>query len=265
MGEEHGGLSLDLRVLGRGGLDLGLQLADELLALFLQAQALAVELDHLPPGGAPRGLGVGDDGRDLAEGVVLLLGQAGVAGQDDVGGGVGHGLEVDAIGLVEQHGGLGVEFLQLLLHPGQDAVVVVVAEVGGGHTDGDHAQCEGDLVVGPGDGGDALGLGLDGGGAQGVLDGDRRPVPGGLGLLVGGVRGAGHESDRQQRGRGESGRPCHVAHGVLSVVGRGMPPESAQPALERMAHRFDAATFGEVMGTRRGRPLGARTEDHPER
>ena len=49
------------------------------------AHAAAFHLDGVAPRRRPRRLRVGDDRRDLAERVVVLLGQARVGGEDDVG------------------------------------------------------------------------------------------------------------------------------------------------------------------------------------
>lgn len=161
------------------------------VALLRQPHALSVVADHVAPRRRPGGLRVGDGGGDLAQRVVVLLGEARIGGEDHVRVGVGHGLEIDAVGLVEQDGGLGAQFGELLGDPRQQAVTVVVAEVGGGHTDGHHAQREGNLVVGPVDGGDPLRLGRDGRGAEGVLDDE--------GVALAGVRCA--RRGRLRRGR----------------------------------------------------------------
>src|SRR5699024_1322181 len=175
------------------------------------AHAGRVGGDHVPPGGAPGDVRVGDRGGDLAEGVVVLLGQSRVGGQDHARAGVGHALEVDPVGLVEEHRRLGAQLLELRLDPGEHAVVVVVAEVRRRHPGGDHAERERDLVVRPGDGGDHVDRRRDLGGAEGVVDARRvagagcagvAAVPsGGAGIRGGALGGAGGQGG----GEGEGG------------------------------------------------------------
>src|SRR5690625_5325413 len=78
---------------------------------------------HLAPGGAPGDLGEGHGRGDLAEGVEVLLGEPRVCGEDDLGPGVTHTLEVDAVGLVEEHRDLTAQLLELRLDPGKQPVV----------------------------------------------------------------------------------------------------------------------------------------------
>ena len=51
------------------------------------------------------------DGRGLGELVVLVLGDAGVRGKDDVRLAVVHSLEIDAVGVVKEDGQVGAELL----------------------------------------------------------------------------------------------------------------------------------------------------------
>ena len=185
VGEEHRLFTLDVRVRVGGRGDPLLEVGDEILALLLLADGLGLDLDVLAPRGAPGGLALreGDGRGDLGELVVLFLVESGVAGEDDVGLRVGDGLVVDAVGLVEQDRRLvtgGAQVVELVLHPGQD---VGAAEVGLGHADRDHAEGERDFLVLEVDGGDALGVGRDLGGAEGMLDGDVAAV----GAVVGGA------------------------------------------------------------------------------
>ena len=58
----------------------------------------------------------GNDRGNRGQGVVVLLCDAGIGAQDDVGFAVVDGLEVKTVGVVEQHGLLGPEFLVCLAH-----------------------------------------------------------------------------------------------------------------------------------------------------
>ena len=168
------------------------EVGDQLLALLGQAHRLAAHQDHVLDRRRPGDVRVGHDRGDLAERVVLVLGQAGVRRQDEVRLRGRDRLEGDAVGLVEEHRGLGAQLLELLLDPGQDAVIVVVAPARRAHADRHDAQGQRHLVVGPGDRGDPLGLGLDRGLAEGVLDGDGEGVGG---------RGGGRWCRRRPRSR----------------------------------------------------------------
>ena len=202
MGEEHDVLTGDLGMLGSCVGDLLLELGDEFFALVFLADRLAVQLDRLAPRCAPGGHRVCDHGSDLAEGVVVLLRQTRVAGEDDVGLGVGDSFEVDAVGLVEQHRCGRLEFLELLLHPREHAITVVITEVGRRHTNRHHSEGQRHLVVGPVHRRDAFGLFVDRRGPEGVLDGDRRPVAVPRPVLVG-RRRARCEPGGQKRGRSQ--------------------------------------------------------------
>ena len=175
MGEEHRRFVLDRRVLVHGRVDLGFEILDQLFTFSLHADGFAVDLDHLPPRGAPGRVGVGDDWSDLRQRVVVFLRQTGVAGEDDVRLCVGDGFEIDAVGLVEESRGLGVEFLEPVLDPGEDPVAVVIAEVRPRHADRDDAEGQRNLVIGPIDGGDPLGLLRDLRRSESMLDGHRLP------------------------------------------------------------------------------------------
>src|SRR5699024_104994 len=170
VGDHHGGGTLDLRgCFDRLG-DRVLEVGDVLGALLGQSQTLAVVFDHLPPGRGPCGFGISHGGGDLGEQVVVLLGQPGIGGQDDVGSGVGDGFEIDAVGLIEQGGLVTAEFGQLVRDPGVDAIAVVVAPHGLRHAYRDDAQGQWYLVVAPVHGRHSLGLGLDDRLAEGVVD-----------------------------------------------------------------------------------------------
>ena len=164
---------------GRG--DPLVQVRDQRLALGGHAHGLGVQLDHLVHGGDPRCLGVGDDGRDLAEGRVVLRGDAGIGGENHVGFGVGDGLEGDAVCVIEQDRCLAAQGVEFLLDPGQQAVAVLVTPVGLAHADGHHAEGQRHLVVGPPECCDAFRFLLDDGFTEGVLDGDGEGVSGGGG------------------------------------------------------------------------------------
>src|SRR5690625_6762606 len=84
-------------------LDLRFQFGEQVLSCGGQAHGGGIDGDHLAPGGAPGDLGEGHGRGDLAEGVEVLLGEPRVCGEDDLGPGVTHTLEVDAVGLVEEH------------------------------------------------------------------------------------------------------------------------------------------------------------------
>ena len=171
----------ELGMFARAASTSRVEVGDQLVALVRQADRGGVQADHVLVGGAPRHIRIGDDGRDLGQGVVLLLREAGVGREDDVRRGVGDGLEVDAVGLVEEDRGFGAELVERVLDPGQHAVAVVVAPGRLAHADGDDSESERNLVVRPGDGRDALGLRLDRRLAVRVLDGDREGSGGGVG------------------------------------------------------------------------------------
>ena len=193
-----------------------LVLLDERLALLLEAQPLRVLGDRLLPRGAPRGFRVGDDRRDLGEGVVLLLRDPGVAGQDDVRLRGRDGLEIDAVGEVVGIGHLRAHLLDLVLDPREDAVAVVVAVGGGLHDDRDDAQGQRGLVVTPRDGRDALGLLLDDGLAERVLDGDGEGADAGCcGGIVAGLCSPAAAGGEDESGGGRDGgeRGARGAHG----------------------------------------------------
>ena len=127
------------------------------------------------------------------------------------GCGVGDRLEVDAVGLVEQHRGLGAELVERVLDPRQHAVAVVVAPRGLAHADRDDAEGERNLVIRPRHGRDALRLRLDRRLAVGVLDRDGEApsaVAGGRSVGAVGCAGAGApgEGERGDGGRGDGGR-----------------------------------------------------------
>ena len=217
-----------------------MQVLDQGLALVLEAEGLGVHLDHLVDRRAPGDLGVGDDRRDLGEGVVLLLRQAGVCGEDDVGLGVGDGLVVDAVGLVEQHRGVGAELVELVLDPGQHAVVVVVAPGRLAHADRHDAEGQRHLVVRPRDRRDALGLLGDRGLAVDVLDRDGEGVigcgvaAGVVGVVAGRRRRAGGEAEGERRGDAERREVERCAQAFPSErvgVRRGGAPGFGKPGL----------------------------------
>ena len=172
---EGSGLALDLRVLGDGIGHLLLQVGHKRVALGLFADGCGVDRDSLAPGCAPGDLRVGHGGGDLAQLVVVLLGDAGVGGQDDLGLGGADLLEGGAAGLVEElglRGALGDHLVDLLLGPGQHAGAVGDAPVLLGEADRHDAQCQEDVLVGPGNGGDLGGVCGNLGGAVDVLDRD---------------------------------------------------------------------------------------------
>src|SRR5690625_6952039 len=92
------------------------------------------------PGGAPGDLGEGHGRGALAEGVEVLLGEPRVCGEDDLGPGVTHTLEVDAVGLVEEHRDLTAQLLELRLDPGKQPVVIVITESRGSHALRDRSE-----------------------------------------------------------------------------------------------------------------------------
>ncbi len=147
-----------------------LEVLDELLALGRHADGFRVHADHALHGRPPRPLGVGHDGRDLRQFVVLLLGQARIRGEDDVGLRLEHLRVGHAVGLVEERRGLGAEGRELLLDPGHHAVAVVVAPRRLRHPHGGDAEGERDFVIRPGHRRDPSRLGRDRRGAVGVFD-----------------------------------------------------------------------------------------------
>src|SRR5699024_12054112 len=91
--------------------------------------------------GAPRQVGVGDGRGDVGEDVVLLLGDTGPGGEDDVGGQFDDRLEVDVV----LTGELGGQFLARLgdglVDPGQVSGVVAAPLVAL-DADADRPQCD---------------------------------------------------------------------------------------------------------------------------
>ena len=84
--------------MGFSGLcDALLQVGYQLPSLFGFSDGLGRGGDDLAPGVAPGNLLIGDGGRDLAQGVVLLLGHAGEQSDDQIGFGCGDGLGIDAV------------------------------------------------------------------------------------------------------------------------------------------------------------------------
>ena len=146
----------------------------------------------------PGHLGEGNRGGDLGEGFVILLSHARVGGKDDIGLAVVDGLEVKAVGVVEEYGRLSAQGLVGLGDPGPRAVLVDQAVVGRRIAHRRDAQGEWGLHVAPGKADHALRLLLDHRLAIGVLDSDGedagfRGIAIGSRLLVGmGRRGTGH-------------------------------------------------------------------------
>src|SRR5699024_6988616 len=114
----------EVGVVGGGLGELLLDVLDELICLVRLSQSLSDEFDLLVPVGAPRQVGVGDGRGDVGEDVVLLLGDTGPGGEDDVGGQFDDRLEVDVV----LTGELGGQFLARLgdglVDPGQVSGVV---------------------------------------------------------------------------------------------------------------------------------------------
>ena len=93
-------LSLVSRELRGRGLDRVLGGLEDRRGLLLAAEGLADHLERGLPRGAPGLARVGHDGRDLGELVVLLLGHAGVGGEDQVGRELGDLLDRGSVGVV---------------------------------------------------------------------------------------------------------------------------------------------------------------------
>ncbi len=74
----------ELGVLGRFVLDELLEAGDQRPALVRLAHRRAGDGDHLPPRGGPRRRRIGDDRRDLAQQPILVRGDAGIDGEDQV-------------------------------------------------------------------------------------------------------------------------------------------------------------------------------------
>lgn len=221
--------------------DEGVGVLNELLGLGGLAQGSALGHGLLAPERLPGNLGEGDRGGDLGERVIVFLGHAGVGGQDDVGLAVVDSLEVEAVGVVKEHGGLGAQGLVGLGDPGPGAVFVDQAVVGGRVPHRRDAQGKRGLHVAPCEADHALGFLLDHGLAKGVLDGDGEgrgvsgaeglgvgvlSIGGRLGLLVGaGDEGAGEgeTGGAGQRGHtgGEGAAGEAEVHGKVLSVGSG--------------------------------------------
>ena len=135
------------------------------------ADGLAGHRDLVLPGGAPVDLAgrLGDDGRDLRERVVVLLVQAGVDREDQVGRERGDALVLDAVGEGENLGLLRA--VERLLGPREDRALVLAEPLGG--ADGDDAERQQRVLLAQADDDDPLGLGLDRGLAELVVDRDR--------------------------------------------------------------------------------------------
>ena len=88
-----------------------IEVVDKLFAFVFLADGLSVHLHHLFHGRSPWNIGVGHDGSDLGQRVVVLLRQARVGGQNDVRLGIGDLLEGDAVGFIEKRRGFSTELL----------------------------------------------------------------------------------------------------------------------------------------------------------
>ena len=198
---------------------------------------------------------------DLREGVVLVVGEAGVQGEDHVRLQGGDGLGVDAL-LAAQHLGLGPA--QQILRPGPHAVRVVAEPVGDAHRH--DAESEDRVLVGQAHRDDPLGQLLDGRRAVLVLDldGEGGAVArgrGGVGRFVVGalvpVPGAarpGQHGERRQPGdeaqRPPTARPAARLrrHRGRGVRGCGGPGGRADGRSGGGCHARDPHAYGLMLG-----------------
>ncbi len=211
-GGHHRARALELGVLVGRGLDGGLGLLDDPRGLVRLAEGLADRLRQLLPGDAEVVvlLRLGDDGRELGQLLVLLLGQAAVERKNQV--------RLERRDLLHLRAGAGVlqddgclAPAQLVLGPRADRALVSAQPLGG--ADRDLAERQHRVLVGEADGDDPLRFGLDGRTAVLVRDGDGEGgLPGGARLRTGTggvgsgvVPAAGRGGGEEQKGRGERG------------------------------------------------------------
>ena len=138
----------------------------------------AAHRDHVLHRGRPGDVRVGDDRRDLAQGVVLLLGHPGVRRQDQVRLRGRDRLDVDAVGLVEQHRRLGAHLLELLLDPGRTPSSSSSPQLAALMPTGTTPSARGTSWLAQATAAIRSGFGLDRGLAVGVLDGHGEDVAG---------------------------------------------------------------------------------------
>src|SRR5690606_7434393 len=117
----------ELGVFGAGGgglVELPLDVVDQFLGFLALTEGLADDLDLLVPFNGPGQFRVGDGGGDVVEDVVLLLGDSGPGGQDDVGFQFDDGFEVDVFAAGELDGEFFAGFGDGFVNPRQVAGLV---------------------------------------------------------------------------------------------------------------------------------------------
>ncbi len=232
-GGHHGGGACELRVLGLRRREPGLDVLDQLLGLGLLAERPADDLGlPLPRDAVVRVLlGLGHHRGDLRQGLVLVLRQPRVQGEDQVRGERGDLLHLRSRAGVLQYGRKGAA-AQLAGGPGADGTRVPAQPLG--RADRHLAEGQHGVLVGQADRDDPLGRGRDGDAAVLVLDGHREGAAvrrggtgiGGAGGGIGagaGTAGGGDAAEQQYGGeyRGEPGASHRAGHqGVLRLLVR---------------------------------------------
>ena len=201
----------ELGVFGARRREVVLDLGDERAGLLLPSDDTSDGARQLVPGNAVVDVagGLRDRGRDLRQRRVVVLGEARVQREDDVGPERGDALVVDRAGFADDFGRRATEHGELVLSPRPRGRRVTAEPLG--HADRDDAQREHGIVIGQPDGHDPFRRSIDRRRAVLVLDGAwkgrcaRHAGGGGAAAFVRAVVAAGRDGGGAQQRERDSG------------------------------------------------------------